>query len=507
MKILLINPPQIFFPGSQPVVTGLPLGIMYIAATLENNGYEVEILDTLIADFKPQKVGDAKYYGMLWEKIKEEIKQGKPDIVGITCPFTAQIDNAIKVSEIVKDVDTEILTVVGGPHVSVKATQFLKDAKNVDIAVIGEGEYTMLDIMKLHEGETDINISKIQGIVYRKGDTVTLNPKRAFIKNLDELPFPAYHLVDMEKYLDPKRIRYRATKYLREISMITSRGCPFNCIFCSIHLHMGKVWRAHSKKYVIEHIEHVVNNYGVEHIHFEDDNLTLNMKRFEGILDGLIEKGVKFSWDTPNGIRSDRLTIDTLKKMKKTGCTNLTIGVESGDQFILDNVIDKHLRLEDIIKMAKMCKELNIPLTAFFVIGFPGEKKENMKRTMEFALMLKKEYNVNMCLLIATPLYGTRLYEICKEKGYLTRELTPRALSEGTQVDGIGLIKTEDFTPEEIKRLALDAVSIHSRLSLSGYVKNPVTTVKKVLRDPTAGVQYIKRLLRRTKEMSIFQKS
>lgn len=494
MKTLLINPPQTFFSGSQSVVAGLPLGIMYIAATLEKNGYEVEILDTLIADFKHQKIGDVKYYGMPWEKIKEKIKQCKPDIVGITNPFTAQVENTIKVSDIVKEIDTEILTVVGGPHISVRATPFLKEAKNVDIAVIGEGEYTMPDIMKYYKGETDI--SKIQGIVYRKGAIVTLNPGRPFIKNLDALPFPAYHLVDMKKYLNPERIRYRSTKYLREISMITSRGCPFNCIFCSIHLHMGKVYRVHSKEYVIKHIAYVVNNFDVEHIHFEDDNLTLNMKRFESILDGIIEKGVKFSWDTPNGIRSDRLTIDMLKKMKKTGCTNLTIGVESGDQFILDNVIDKHLRLEDVIKMAKMCEELNIPLSSFFVIGFPGEKKENMKRTTEFALMLKKEYNVNMCLLVATPLYGTRLYEICKEEEYLTQELTPRTLSEGTQVNGVGLIKTEDFTPEEVKSLALDAVSIQSKLLLSNHIKHPGATIKKILRNPKAGFQFIKKYLR-----------
>jgi magnesium-protoporphyrin IX monomethyl ester (oxidative) cyclase len=463
MKALLINPPQTFFPGSARVVVGLPLGIMYIAATLEEHGYETEILDTLIGDFKLQKIGDSKHYGMPLEKIKEKIRQSNTDIVGITNPFTAQVDNAIKVSEIVKDTDTEIPTVVGGPHVVVRATQFLKDAKNVDIAVIGEGEYTMLDIMKYYEGKADI--SKIQGIAYRKGDTVTLNPKRPFIKNLDKLPFPAYHLVDMKRYLNPKRIRYRSTKYLREISMITSRGCPFNCIFCSIHLHMGKAWRAQSKEYVIRHIEHVVNNYNVEHIHFEDDNLTFNMKRFEGILDGLIEKGVEFSWDTPNGIRADKLTMDILKKIKKTGCTDLTIGVESGDQFILDNVIDKHLRLEDVIKVAKICKELNIPLSAIFVIGFPGEKKENMKRTTEFGLMLFKKYNVYMVLLIATPLYGTRLYKICKEKGYLTQELTPRAFSEATFVGyGIGLIKTEDFTPEEVKRLALDQLRIQWEL-------------------------------------------
>ncbi len=493
MKILLINPPQTFVPGSQSVVAGLPLGIMYIAGILEQNGYDVEILDALISDFKPRREGDARQYGMPWEKIKGEIEQRQPDIVGITGPFSAQIDNAIKVSEIVKNVDDEILTIAGGPHVSVRAIEFLNEAPHVDIAVIGEGEYTLLDIMKYREGEK--NISEIPGIAYRKGDDIILNPRRPFTKNLDELPLPAYHLVDMGKYLNPKRIRYRAVKYLREISMVTSRGCPFNCIFCSIHLHMGKVWRAHSPEYVIAHIERVLHKYGVQHIHFEDDNLTLDTKRFEGILDGLVDNGIKFSWDTPNGIRADRLTIDLLKKMRKTGCTNLTIGVESGDQYILDNVINKHLHLVDVIKTARMCRELGIKLGAFYVIGFPGETKENMQRTIKFALRLKREYNVNMSLLVATPLYGTKLYEICKEKGYLTQELTPRALSEGTQVDGKGLIRTADFTPEEIKQLALDAVRIHNRLSLASYIKNPGWTLRTAVRHPTAAMRFIKRAI------------
>jgi len=330
----------------------------------------------------------------------------------------------------------------------------LEDTNSVDFAVIGEGEYTMLDILKYHEGKLDIN--NIEGVAYRKNNDIILNPRKKFIENLDDIPFPAYHLVDMETFTNPKKVRQRSTKHLREISMITSRGCPYNCIFCSIHLHMGKVWRAHSQEYIIKHIEHVIENYGIEHIHFEDDNLTLDTKRFEDIINSIIEKDIKFSWDTPNGIRADRLTIELLKKMKKAGCTNLTIGVESGDQFILDNIIDKHLRLEDVIKTAKMCKALDMPLSAFFVIGFPGEKKENMEKTLQFAAMLEKEYYVKPSVMIATPLYGTRLYKICKEKGYLVKELTSRSLSEGTQIHGTGLIKTEDFTPKEVKKLVKD---------------------------------------------------
>jgi len=431
---------------------------------------------------------------MPWEKIREEIEERKPDIVGISCPFTSQVANATRVSEIAKDIDAEILTILGGPHTSVRATQVLEDANSVDIAVIGEGEYTTLDIAKHYKGKK--RISEIQGIAYRTGEDIVLNSQRTFIRNLDSLPFPAYHLVDMEKYLRPERIRYRSTQYLREISMITSRGCPHSCIFCSIHLHMGKVWRAHSEEYVIRHIEHVVNDYGVEHIHFEDDNLTLDTKRFEAILDGIIQRGVKFSWDVPNGIRADRLTMDLLRKMKKTGCVKMTIGVESGNQFTLDNIIHKNLRLEDVIKTAKMCRELTIPLSAFYVIGFPGEKMENIRQTIDFALMLKKEYAVDMYLLVATPLYGTKLYEICEEKGYLTRELTPRALAEGTVPWGAGLIKTADFTPDELKKIALDAISIHDRLDLLAFMKNPGAALRRAARNPKAVVKFMKRLIR-----------
>ena len=299
----------------------------------------------------------------------------------------------------------------------------------------------------------------------------------------------------MEKYLNPKRIKYRSAVDLREISMITSRGCPFNCVFCSIHLHMGRRWRGHSEGYVTKHIENVVNKYGVEHIHFEDDNLTLDMKRFENILDEIIKKRIEFSWDTPNGIRADRLTKDMLYKMKKTGCKSLTIGVESGDQFILDNIIDKHLNLGNVINTAQMCQQLGIRLGAFFVIGFPGEKKENMEETIKFALRLKRQYDVDMHLMVATPLYGTKLYEICKEHGYLTRELDPRALSEGTQIDGVGLIKTEDFTPDEIKKLAQNAIRLANKYSLSDYLRKPGRTLRKAVKHPSEAVQFIKKTI------------
>ena len=430
MKILLINPPQSFYPGSDLISGNLPLGLMYVAAVLDKSGYQVEILDSFMADATSRMVEGTVEVGMPSDKIKKEIRKRKPDVVGIANPFSTQVEHAKKVADIAKEVDPEILTVVGGPHATVVPEKFLEESRSVDVAVIGEGEYTMLDIAKAQSGTK--KIADVQGIAYRQGGTFKLNPPRPFLKNLDELPYPAYHLVNMESYLNPVKIEYRSFKP-RALAMITSRGCPYNCCFCSVHLHMGRPFRAHSSTYVANHIQYVVDNFKVKNIFFEDDNLTFDLKRMEDICDQIVERKIEFSWETPNGIRADRLTLELLKKMKKSGCRSVFFGVESGDQWVSDNIIHKDLDLKKVEEVAKICKKIHLKSGGFYIIGFPGEKKENMKETVDFALKLKRDYDVGMHLLIATPSFGTKLYEECLKKGYLTEELTPRALAEARQ--------------------------------------------------------------------------
>ncbi|MEM2098660.1 MAG: radical SAM protein [Candidatus Bathyarchaeia archaeon] len=491
MKILLINPPQTFYPGSDAPAGNLPLGLMYIAAVLEKAGHNVEILDALMTEARFIKIKDTLQVGMPYDQIQTEIRRRKPEIVGISNPFTCQVDNAIKVANIVKEIDPEILTVAGGPHISVVPAEFLREAKSIDIAVIGEGECTMLDIARHYKGYSDI--STVQGIAYRAGNEIKTTPQRKFIKNLDELPYPAYHLVNMEQYLNTKHIEYRSFKN-RAISMITSRGCPFNCCFCSVHLHMGRNFRAHSADYVVDHIKFVVDKYRVKTIFFEDDNLTFDLKRFEIICDKIIERGIKFKWETPNGIRADHLTLDLLKKMKKSGCQSVFFGVESGDQQVLDHIIGKSLNLKDVIRVAKICKDIRLKTGAFYIIGFPGEKKENMLRTVDFALKLKKDYDVGMHLFFATPSYGTKLYEECKHKGYIKKELTPRAFAEVRQAHGEPLIETKDFTTQEVKEIAAIALKEYKKLSLINNIKNPVYVLKTALNHPKIILKYINNL-------------
>jgi anaerobic magnesium-protoporphyrin IX monomethyl ester cyclase len=492
MKVLLINPPQTFYPGSEPPAGNLPIGLMYIAAVLDKADVHVEILDAFMGKGSLfEENGDTMNVGMPLDQIQKEIGSRKPDVVGIAGPFTCQIQNAIKIGDVAKRVSPKIQTIIGGPHVTLVPKEFMSEATNIDIVVIGEGEYVMLEIVQALMDKK--SLCDIKGIAFRKNGKIVLNSPRQFIDNLDVLPYPAYHLVDMEHYLSPKNIGYRSFQN-RAISMITSRGCPFNCCFCAVHLHMGKRFRAHTAMYVLDHIEYVVSKYKVKNIFFEDDNLTLDLKRFEAICDGIIEREFKIGWETPNGIRADCLNLALLKKMKKAGAKSIFVGVESGDQQVLDKIICKNLNLSRVVAFAKNAKEIGLKTGAFYIIGFPGETKASMRQTVDFALNLKRKYDVGMHLFMATPSYGTSLYEECRTKGFIQADLTWNSFASARQPKGMPLITTCDFTPAEVKEIATKALGEYKKLSLIGHIKNPRKALKTAFDQPSLIWKYIKNL-------------
>jgi anaerobic magnesium-protoporphyrin IX monomethyl ester cyclase len=222
--------------------------------------------------------------------------------------------------------------------------------------------------------------------------------------------------------------------------------------------------------------------------------LTLDLARFEAICDGLIAGKVKIGWETPNGVRADCLNLNLLKKMKKSGCQSVFVGVESGDQQILDNVICKSLDLNRVVEFAKDAKTIGLKTGAFYIIGFPGETKENMQKTVDFALRLKRDYDVGMHLFMATPSYGTKLYDECKAKGYIQQDLAWNAFAQARQPKGMPLITTEAFTPAEVKEIATNAIAEYKKLSLINHIKNPRKALKTAFDQPQLIVKYIKNL-------------
>ncbi|MFC1711542.1 B12-binding domain-containing radical SAM protein [Patescibacteria group bacterium] len=452
-KVMLINPAQIYFQESLNFDIYFPIGLLSIAASIKNK-CEVQLYDCLVEDFTITKKKNYTRYGTPLKKVIANIKKFKPNIIGLTCPFSCQLKNSVEIANAIKKLNPNILIVLGGPDASVRGKDILSKYKSIDICVKGEGEITFSEIVSNFYHNYPKKIKKINGIIFRRGNSIIENANRKFITNLDKLPLPYYKLIDFRKYLDnPYLYDYRSPLSKNSISIITSRGCPYNCCFCSIHLHMGNVFRGHSSKYVLKHLKLLVKKYKVQSFHFEDDNLSFDIKRFNQILDGVIKSKIDIQWDTPNGIRADTLNYKLLKKIKKSGCKQLRIGIESGSQKTIDKIIKKGLSLKKVQQVAKWCKKLKIDLCGFYIIGFPGETIKNMKLTIDFALRLQNKYSVIPILLIATPLYGTKLYNLCKENNYFSDNINEENLSKAVQTYGKHLIKTKEFNSQDIDSL------------------------------------------------------
>ncbi len=432
MKTLLIRPPAHFRQHGMPPEVGVPLGILYIAAVLEKDGFPVKILDGQLGGVYRQ--GKGYNIGLAWNELRRRIQEESPRIVGISNPYSSQLNNALELAKMVKGLDPNTIVIAGGPHATVMPETFLQPGTGVDIAVMGEGEHSMLELVRRLTASQ--RIDNLPGIVTREN---LYNPRKIeYIHELDELPLPAYHLIDLEKYFEltrqglDGRPRFWYSGAERSLSVITSRGCPYNCVFCSIHLHMGRKLRKHSSAYVLKHLRLLTEKHQIQHLHFEDDNLMLDRKRFLEILKGINSLPQKITWDTPNGVRAHNLDPEIVTLSKETGCNYLIIGVESGDQQVLNNIVDKSLKLEDVYRAALNCKQSGVDLEAFFVIGFPGETRENIRTTLDFGLNLLKKYGVYPYFFVATPLVGTRLHQICQEKGYLNQLITADNLAVST---------------------------------------------------------------------------
>jgi magnesium-protoporphyrin IX monomethyl ester (oxidative) cyclase len=450
MKILLIVPPSTLWSIERPHVVQ-PIGIGYIAAVLEKEGYDVKVLDTIalgwqeyLTKWKGKKINRDKtiHFGLSWGEIENRVKEAKPDVVGISSAYSCQSENMHKTAEAVKRADKNVKVIVGGAHPTAFPEHVLED-KNVDIVVIGEGELTAIELMRKLESGADF--SSVKGVACRKDGKIIINERREFIDDLDSLPFPARHLLPMKEYFEAKSTHGGEAKWSPVTSMITSRGCPGICIFCSIHDIWGRKWRSRSAKNVVDEIEHMVKNYHIKELHFEDDNLTLNKQRMMEICDGIIERGLnkKIRWTTPNSVMVATLDEEVLTKMKQSGCYLLSFGIESGDEHILREVVRKNVPFGRLREIIKICRRLKIETAGSFIIGLPGETLETFQKTIDFA----KDIGLDRAsFLAATPFPGTDLYKICTERGYIPRDMSWSSL----RTIGSAVISTEEFTKEDV---------------------------------------------------------
>lgn len=490
ISVCLINPPVLLPKNSVGVDLFQPLGLAYIAAILEDKHYPVSIIDAAAEGWKNIKKFDENrdYNGLDYEQIKTKIKKRAPQVVGITITFTVQKDSAFKVASVVKAIDRKIIVVVGGPHVSVRPEECALNP-DIDFAVMGEGEATTLELLKELENKANVDqLKRIKGLAFRTKQGVYVAPRRPVIQDLDSLPLPARDLLPMKTYFEAAKLK-RANRDLNKpwATVITSRGCPFNCVFCSVHLAMGRQWRGRSPENIIEELKYLVQKYGVKQIDFEDDNMSWNKERMGRICDLVIRGNLKLEWCTPNGIRADTLDEALLKKMKAAGCRELWFAPESGSQRVVDEIIGKRLDLKYVAKMVAACRKIGISSNCFFVIGLPGETKAEIKKTISFAQKLGRLGADNCLFSIATPLYGTRLYDQAVKEG-----LFSQGSDHGLMYDK-PLLQTSEFTPEELVNLREHA----QRENRQAYLKNSLNKLFYYLtHNPALAVEHLNSMSR-----------
>ncbi|RLI82686.1 B12-binding domain-containing radical SAM protein [Archaeoglobales archaeon] len=413
--IALINPNASVEVVSQLGIATPPLGLGYLASTLRERGFKVRIIDDLVERLE---------FSELIDRIKDAL------IVGITST-TPTFNSALKYACSIKKRLPDVFIILGGVHATFMPHRVIK-SECVDAVCVGEGEYTLAEVAERMSSER--SLKGVKGLIYKENGMVFNNGKREFIEDLDALPFPAFDLMPLEKYtvLGHK---------LEQFPMITSRGCPFGCRYCSSSLFLGRKFRARSPKNVVDEIEWLLNDFGARHIAFGDDTFTLNRKRVIEICNEIIERKLDVNWSCSS--RVDTISPEMLERMKMAGCVAIYYGVESASSEIL-KYYRKRIDLEKVKRAVKLTKKAGIETICSFIIGSPFERREDIKKTLKFAIKLNPDYAQ---FSVLTPYPGTEIYYEAKEKGLLLTE------NFDNYTAGKPVLKNIYMSPQEIIRL------------------------------------------------------
>jgi len=486
-KVLLIFPPFTVSSSDYPTPDP-PLGLAYLAAFLEKKGYPVKILDALALGIEQsrRKKGGLLKVGLSDQEIKKAIVDYQPNVVGISCAYTAHAPDAHSVAALVKAVKPKTLVVFGGAHATVCAPLVLKD-KNVDIVVLGEGELAFFEIVSRVEKRQ--SLTKVPSTTQRQGRNVITNPRQEFITNLDDLPSPAWHLLPMEIYLKKQEMTREFSMRKPRTNIITSRGCPGNCVFCSIHAIWGHRWRPRSPEKVVEEMAHLVKTYGVREFYVLDDNISLKKERLMKICDLIRKRGLDIRWATPNGVALWTLDKKLLKKMRESGYYRITFGIESGCPRTL-KFIRKPMELKKAKKIIDLSNKTGLWTHSTFIIGFPDETREEIEETVRWTIDSDLDF---ASYYIATPYPGTDLHrEFIKDK-LLKKGEEEKMYYSSISVSGYDTLR---LTKEELNQIRDEAYSRFFTNRAKRYL-NPFYSfphIGRKIKDPEELLYFLKLL-------------
>ena len=395
INILLAEAP---FSYQGAIVKGeryFPLGIGYIASYIRR--------------LPSRKV--RLFLGEL-DEFKQTLKNDPPDVLGISS-MTNTYPAGAEMARLAKEFHPDCIIIFGGQHASGMGSKLLQDIPEVDFICIGEGEILMDDFLSEIESGAK-KWGTIPGLIYRTPDGFQENLPVVLNNEIEKLPFPARDLVDISVFKSHGQMRFGGLTG----SMITSRGCPWNCTYCSSHITMGNKYRVLSAEYVLSEIEELYHKYNVRNLVFWDDLLTFKHDRLIEICEGIIDRKLKIAWFCMS--RTDRITLEVAKTMKKAGCRMICFGIESGNEKTLER-IRKNVKLDVVLKSISLCRKAGIRTQGSFILGFPWETKQEMMDTIDFSLKSKLDIAIYFSF---TPYPSTHEWQ------YVPEEFKPKNVKE-----------------------------------------------------------------------------
>ncbi len=447
-KIMIVVPPNIV-PSENLRRIGEPLGALSIATYLKTKGFDVDVYDMTLEGYDNCKQeSNFIVYGSELDDLKQRILKFKPDLVGVSSMFSSKERITDNVCKTIKGVDSNIIVVVGGMPPTSNPEIYLK-SRSVDFVVLNDGE------VRLEKLINNLNNSKspdsdLDGIAYiddsQCGKLIRV-PSIEINKYFTVLPYPDRSLVDMKKYFEIGRPYAPFCEGRRVAHIVASKGCPFNCIFCAAVNFVGH--RVHHRlvENISQEIKELVEKYQVEEIQFMDDNLTIDKRFAENLFSGI--KKFKIKWCTPNGLYFNSLDEQLLELMAQSGCYQITMAIESGSERVLKEVIRKNVKIDNVKTLVDIAHSLRMSVHGLFVVGIPGETLDELHKTLDFPF----ENNFDsVSFSIASAFEGTRLWQLCNEKGYKIKDT---ALTTYLQSNFIVPEGSSDFvmTAEELERL------------------------------------------------------
>jgi radical SAM superfamily enzyme YgiQ (UPF0313 family) len=410
MRVLLING-----PGSTHFLADryhfLPSNLLYLSSSLKANGIESKILDLN----SPEKVRLASDWESKLKLVSEYLCNYKPDLVGIPCLFSSQIISTLILSDAVKN-NLKVPIVIGGIHPTIYYKEIIENCNSIDYIVLGEGEITLVKLCNYLQGKQAIE--EIDGIVYRNMTKMALNPKTTYT-NIDEISWPDYAAIKIEDYFEdtsswhnPKKIPINTS-----IPIITSRACPHRCTFCAMFMVMGSKYRARQAIDVVDEIEFLYKEYNHRHFTFYDDNMTFSKPRTLKICSEIIRRKMDIQFETPNGVFVNSLDKEVVDALVDAGLTRISLGIESGSEYIRNTIMGKKLATKKIYEVIKLCKKhKDLFVRALFVIGMPEDTTETLEDTYNMIVKLDIDQPIVTNLM---PFPGTKVFEQSIKDGLL----------------------------------------------------------------------------------------